>query len=493
MTQRNHWPSRWIFILAAIGSAAGLGNIWRFPFLAFEHGGAAFILVLILANIVVGIPLLIAEIGLGQMTQRAAPDAFGTIQKRYRYLGWLAIVISMLVVFYFMVVMGWSIDYLASAFTIAWGTDTTGYFFENILQLSDGPGDTGGISWSVLSGLLLAWTLVYFSIWKGIRSVSAVIKWTATMPFVILAILLVRALTLDGALDGVRAFFIPNWDSLADPQLWIAAFSQVFFSLSLAFGIMIAYGSFNRENTEITKSAIWIASGNFLVSIMSGLVVFGTLGWMAREAGTTIMDVAAGGPSLIFIVYPQAISLLPALNALIAVIFFIMIASLAIDSAFSLLEAFSAAIRDRYPNISLEKIALVLSIVGFIGGLPFATGAGLYYLDILDHFIVNYAIVTVGILEAIVIGWLWRGNQLREYINQHSTLQLGSIWSFAIKIIIPVFLTYLLIINLIAEFKESYEGYPTWALIYIGVVPILLAPLVAFLLEKFTGRTRQNR
>jgi neurotransmitter:Na+ symporter, NSS family len=490
MAERQHWPSKWIFILAAIGSAAGLGNIWRFPFLAFEHGGAAFILVLVGANIIIGIPLLIMEVGLGQMMQRAAPDAFKNIRRGFRYVGWLAIIFGMMVLFYYMAVMGWAVDYLASAFTLAWEDDTSTFFFRDILSLSDGPGEVGGISWPVLSGLLLAWSLVYFSVWKGIKSVSSVVKWTATLPFAILAVLIVRALTLEGAEDGLRLFFVPDWTKLADPQLWIAAFSQVFFSLSLAFGIMIAYGSFNPERTEITKSAIYITLGNFLVSLMSGLVVFGTLGYMAMQESVAVTEVVVGGPSLVFVVFPKAISLLPALNSLVAILFFGMLLTLAIDSAFSLLEAFSAAFRDRYTRVSTKKIAFIITLVGIIGGLAFTTHAGIYYLDIVDHFVVNYGLVIVGILEAVIVGWLWKGDKLKRFVNERSSIKIGASWSFALKVIIPVFLTVLLAINIYNEFNTPYEGYPTWALIYIGLVPILLAPIAAVLLDKLaSGRS----
>ena len=169
MLQRQHWPSRWVFILAAIGSAAGLGNLWRFPFLAYEHGGAAFILVLVLANIVIGIPLLILEIGLGQMMQRAAPDAMGKIRKGFRYLGWLAITLGMMVLFYYMAVMSWSVNYFASAFTLAWGDDTVNFFLGDILNLSGGVNDIGGISWPVLRTSVCMGVGIFFRMERGAK------------------------------------------------------------------------------------------------------------------------------------------------------------------------------------------------------------------------------------------------------------------------------------------------------------------------------------
>jgi len=479
-----YWPSQWIFILAAVGSAAGLGNIWRFPFLAFEHGGAAFVLAIIVANIIVGIPLLALEVGLGQMMQKGAADAFGAVKSGLRFLGWSAILMGFMVLAYYMAVVGWGVNYFASAFTLSWGAAPGDFFFGTILQLSPSVSEIGGFSWPVVAGFLLAWALVYFSVWKGVASLSKVIVWTATLPFIILAILIVRAVTLPGSGEGIELLFIPHWPALLSSELWLAAFSQVFFSLSLAFGIMIAYGSLKRKESELLKGVVWVAIGNFLVSIMSAIVVFGTLGYMALQNGVGVSEVVKGGPSLIFVVLPEAINLLPALNEVIAVLFFGAILALAIDSAFSLLESVSVGIRDRFPNVSTKKIAFVISIFGILAGLIYTTKAGLYFLDIADHFIVNYGLVIIAIFEAIVIGYIWKGDKLKLFINEHSEIKFGKWWGFSIKFAIPVLLTIFLISNLIREFKAPYEGYPIEALIYIGVVPLLLIPFVGLILDK---------
>lgn len=486
MSEIKHWPSNWIFILAAIGSAAGLGNLWRFPFLAYDNGGAAVVVAMIIANLLIGIPLLALETGLGQMMQKGAADAFGAVKKSFRYVGWMAIVMGFMVLSYYMAVVGWGINYLGSAFTLAWGPDTEGFFLNDVLHLSPDIATVGGFSWPVLTGFLLAWIIVYFIVWKGVASISKVVVWTATLPFFILAILLVRAVTLPGAGAGLELFFIPDWSALASPQLWLAAFSQVFFSLSLAFGIMVAYGSLKKRDSEMLSGVAWITVGNFIVSILSGVVVFGTLGYMAAQQGVPVTEVVAGGPALVFIVIPQAINLLPALNALIAVLFFGAVLLLAIDSAFSLLEAVSTTIRDRFPKASVKKVSLVVSLFGVAAGLIFTTKAGLYYLDIIDHFIVNYGLVIVGILEALVVAYFWKGAKLKEFIHEHSSWKIGAWWDFSIKFFIPIFLTIFLVWNIVNELKAPYEGYPAAFLIWVGAVPIILAPFVGALLDKLT-------
>jgi neurotransmitter:Na+ symporter, NSS family len=491
MVERIHWPNKWVFILAAVGSAAGLGNIWRFPFLAYEHGGAAFIVALIIANIVIGIPLLILEISLGQMKQKGAPDAFGAVKRGFRYVGWFGLVMMFIVMAYYMSVMAWSVDYLGSAFNLSWGADTASYFFGDVLNLSDGPGMFGGFSSLAVIGFIISWILIYFSVWKGVKSVSKVVVWTATLPFVILLVLLIRAVTLPGAGNGLSVYLVPVWSSLLDPQLWLAAFSQVFFSLSIAFGMMVAYGSYNKPGTEITKSAIMIAVGNFLVSFMAGFAVFGTLGFMANQQGVPVTEVVAGGPALVFVVLPQALAMIPVFTKLFAVLFFATIVMLAIDSAFSILEGIAVAWRDRFPEYSSKKLTLWLAGVVFILGIPFISGAGLYYLDIVDHFVVNYGLVIMGLTEALIVGWLWKGNELLNFINERSRFKLGTGWKFSIKVLTPVFLITLLVINIINEFKEPYEGYPVWALVFIGALPIILAPLISWILDRATTRRKQ--
>lgn len=479
----SRWPSKTIFILAAIGSAAGLGNLWRFPHLAYDNGGAAFIIALIIANLIVGIPLLIGELGLGQKTRKAAPEAFASIKKHFAFIGWFGVGIMALIIAYYMAVMSWSLNYLVSAFSLGWGTDTGAYFFENVLQLSGGPGEVGGIVVPVLIGFIVSWVLVYLSVWKGVESVSSVVKWTATLPFAILAILVIRALSLDGAGAGLAAYLIPEWSALLSTKLWLAAFSQVFFSLSIALGVMVAYASFNKENTEIVTSALWIAGGNFLVSFLAGLAVFGTLGYMATQQGVAVSEVATAGPGLLFVTIPQAISLMP-FAEVFGVLLFATVALLAIDSAFSLFEGVATASKNKYKELTHHKVTAWTAAVLVLAGLPFATGAGLYYLDILDHFVVSYGIVLVGILEALVLGWTAPGRAVKEYINENADWKLGWCWDAAIKFIIPVFLGILLIVNLVAELKTPYEGYPLWALIWIGIVPVVAVAIAALVMSR---------
>lgn len=481
---RIHWPNQWIFILAAIGSAAGLGNLWRFPFLAYENGGGAFVVAFIIATVLIGIPLLVLEIGLGQKSQQGAPGALASIKPSWRLLGWTAVLMGFMVLTYYMVIVSYSLNYVRAAFTLDWLPSAETYFFSEVLQITDSPLTMGGLAIPVVIGLLIAWVLVYFSSWKGVRSISKVVTWTATLPFVILAILAVRAVTLDGAATGLELFFVPDWTALLSSELWLAAFSQVFFTLTIAFGVMFAYGSLKEPQSEITKSVVLITIGNFLVSLLAGIVVFGTLGYMALQQEVAVADVVAAGPGLVFVVFPEAINLLPAFSAGIGVLFFATLLFLAVDSAFSLLEAVSVAIRDHLPTVRVEQIALGISIIGFFIGLLYATRAGLYYLDITDHFIVSYGLVIVGLLQAFLVGWSSQGIELINYIENRSQLSIKGLWLFSMRFLTPLFLIILLALNLRTELAANYEGYPLESLLVFGVLPLLMAPIFGFVMQK---------
>ena len=483
--ERERWSSKFIFISAAIGSAVGLGNVWRFPYLAGKYGGGAFLIPYVIMLFVLGIPLLIMEFAIGQQMQVGAIGSFRKIKHRLSGIGLGAVLCGFVVVSYYTVVMAWSLLYFLYSFTLKWGANTKEFFFTNVLHLSKGVGEMGYISTEIIFALVVVWVLIYFSVWKGLKSVAKVILVTMPLPVILLIILLIRGITLPGALSGIIFYLKPDFAVLLDGEVWSAAMSQIFFTLSLAFGIMIAYASYQHQTSDITKSALIISLTNSGISIVAGVAVFSTLGYMATKSGTPISDLAASGPSLAFIVFPKALSLIP-LAPLFAVFFFIMLITLAIDSAFSLVEAASTVIHDKYPHIRKEDVSLYVCIFGFISGIIFTTFAGLYYLDITDHFITNYGLVVVGLLEAIAIGWLYGADKLRGYINEVSDIKIGRWWNFLIKYVIPVCLVILFVTTLYRDIRTPYEGYSQWAIFAFGWLMLLGVFVISFLFTHFS-------
>ncbi|QTA37452.1 sodium-dependent transporter [Thermosipho ferrireducens] len=482
---REKWGSRWAFILAAVGSAAGLGNAWRFPYMAYSNGGGAFYVPYFIALFLAGIPLLMAEFAIGQGLQSSAPKSMGKIKKGAEIIGWWAVITGALITFYYNVIMAYIFNYLYYSFGVSWKDDPNNFFFGKFLQVSSGPGELGGLRWPIVIGLAVTWLWIYFILRKGTSSVGKTVMWTVPLPVILLIILGIRGITLEGAAEGLNFLFQPNFEKLVEPRVWANAFGQIFFTLSLAFGIMIAYGSYNKKNEDVANNAIITALGNSATSYLAGIAVFSVLGYMATQLSVPVNEVVKGGIGLAFVVYPKAISLFPGgviVQSIIGLSFFVMLLTLGIDSAFSLVEAVEAAAEDKF-KINKKAFLIGFSIFGFAAGLLYSTQGGLYWLDIIDHFLGTYALLIVGILEAIVIGWIFGAEELRKYINQVSEVKIGKWFNFSIKYLIPVVLLIVLVLTFSDELKEPYGGYPSWAL-WTGFFVLIATPILAIIFAK---------
>jgi neurotransmitter:Na+ symporter, NSS family len=476
---RQRWSSRTVFLIAAIGSAVGLGNVWRFPYLAGKYGGGAFLVPYLIALIVVGVPLLMLELAVGQKMQQGAIGSFRKLHPAFGSLGLYATISTFVIVSYYAVVMSWCLIYFLASFGVKWSGDAKGYFFQEVLQVSEGVNQIGGINGVILASLLISWISIYFCVWKGTKSVGQIVLYTVPLPIVLLGALLIRAVTLPGFLDGWKIYLNPVWSALLDFQVWGAAFSQTFYALSLGCGIMIAYASYKESENDIAKDTWIIALVNTGISLLAGFVVFGILGYMAWKTGTPLTDLAASGPGLAFVVFPEALSLMP-MPWLFSILFFIMLLSLAIDSAFSLVEGVNAVILDLNARWKLTQISFWVCLAGFGAGTIFTTRAGLYFLDIVDRFATNYNLMLVGVLQAILVGWVYGAEKVRRYIDTVSDWRVGKWWNVAVKHLIPAALVSLIAAQFSHDLRTPYEGYPTWAL-GIGWA-IAFVPFVLFLI-----------
>lgn len=476
---RQRWASRSIFVMAAVGSAVGLGNVWRFPYLAGKYGGGAFLVPYLIALFLVGVPLLLLEIALGQKMQQGAIGSYRKLHPGFGGLGVFTSISAFVVVAYYAVVMAWSLIYALNSFAVPWSGNAEGYFFKEVLQLTDGVGDLGGINGSILLALVIVWMAIYFCVWQGTKSVEKVVVYSVPIPVVLLGILLLRAMTLPGFLEGWQLYLNPVWGALLDSQVWSAAFAQIFYSFSLAFGTMIAYGSYKHDREDVARSG-WVTAGiDVGISLFAGFVVFAVLGYMAWQTQTPLEELAASGPGLAFVVFPEALSLMP-FPWLFSALFFVTLLSLGIDSAFSLVETVNAVILDRLGHQRIARVALGVCLAGCLAGVIFTTRAGLYFLDIADHFVTSYNSLLAGTLQALLVGWVYGAEKLRRYINEVSDWQIGQWWNFAVKYVSPFVLVMLVATQLSIDLGTPYEGYPAWALnIGWGIV---LVPLLLFLI-----------
>lgn len=489
--QRERWHSRTAFIMAAVGSAVGLGNVWRFPYVAYESGGGAFLIPYFIALFTAGIPMLILEMGLGQRMQRGIPATFGKVRRGLEWFGWWGAGLSAAIVIYYSTILAWSWVYLWHSLKVSWAGDAEGFFFDHVLQRSPMPGAEGAGAgapiWYLALGMLLTWIAIYLILRKGVRRVGKVVMITVPLPVVLLAVLLVRGLTLPGAVDGLRYYLTPDFAMLGDPKIWLKAYGQIFFSLSLASGIMIGYGSYLGRKAEVTNSAIITGLANCGTSFFAGFAVFSMLGYLARIQGVPVDQVTQSGFGLAFVAYPTAIAQLPALSALFGVIFFLTLLALGIDSAFALQEAFTTGLTDKW-GLSPGKVTLGFVLVAFPLSLVFTTRGGYWWLDIVDYWVNNFGLVIAGLGHCLVFGYLYDIREFRHYLNGISEVRLGNWWVWMLRYVTPVVLIVMLALNLQNEFRETYGGFARWATNLGGWGTLLLCAVVGFFLWRRPGR-----
>ena len=489
---REQWKNQFGFLVAAVGSAIGLGNIWRFSYLAYEHGGGAFLVPYIVALLTAGIPLLILEYGIGHERVGSAPLAYAKISPRWEWLGWWAVTFVMFgIQLYYSAIIAWCLNYVLLAFDMGWGADPNAYFFGEFLRLSGSPGDTGEVRTPILYGLAIVWLLAWGVVWRGVRRGIEVAN-KVLMPLLLaLTLFLVGwSVFLDGAAEGLRVYVTPDFSRLADPGVWIDAYSQIFFTLSLGFGIMIAYASYLPARANITRNAVLTALINSGYSLLAGVAVFAVLGFMAASTGRPLPEVVTESIGLAFVAYPQAISLMPG-GHLFGVVFFLCLFVAGMSSAVSIIEAFVSAVVDKF-GVSRQPVVTLVCVLGFLGSMIFTTRGGLFWIDIVDHFITHYGLVLVGILEAVVVGWLFGTERLRRHINRISSLQLGRGWDFLIRYFVPLVLAVIFAGDLYAELKTPYGGYTWTSLILIGRDWLLITLAIGFVLACSPWRTRDH-
>ena len=495
---REKWSSRSAFIFAAIGSAVGLGNAWRFPGLAAKYGGGAFLFVYLFAMLVVGIPLLMMEISVARHTRRGAPGSMCALNKKAEGIGWLAVSNGIGISVYYAAVFAWVILMFLISFKfagMAGDGDAAGNLWAETIKTTWKPEGFTTISVPMLVCLLIAWILCYLCIRNGTTTVGKVVKFTVTLPVICLIIMAIRGISMPEAAVGLRKFFVPDWGALKDSNLWIDAIGQVFYSLSTSMAIMFAYGSFLDEDSNIAVDTIIIAFSDMLVSVLAGVVMFTTM------AGVGMLDnISASGIATAFIIYPQAIVNLSdkgAVNMIFAFVFYFCLITLAIDSLFSIIEGVSTAISDKF-GLKKKKTTLIICIIEGIVSLIYITGAGVAVLDIVDYFINSYTLLITGICEMLVAGWFFKTSKILRQINRNTERFKMPGWWFlpSIKFISPAVLCGLFIWNLVSLIRAggvygASDGYTLKSNIIFGwavIALILLSGLIIKIIVKIKSR-----
>ncbi|XP_047432682.1 sodium- and chloride-dependent GABA transporter 2-like isoform X2 [Mugil cephalus] len=501
---RGQWASKAEFLLAVAGQIIGLGNVWRFPYLCYKNGGGVFFVPYLLFLVLCGIPLFLLETSLGQYTSLGGVSAWRTICPLFGGLGYASQVMILHGCVYYIVILAWALFYLSYSFQAelpwshcnnTWNTDACVLFHHHnqttnasslpenatspvmefwereVLRLSDTLDELGPINWKLALCLAVVWLVCYFCVWKGVKSTGKVVYLTATFPYVMLFVLLVRGATLPGAVQGIVYYLKPNHTRLADPQVWMDAGTQIFFSYGICLGSLTALGSYNKYNNDCYKDSFMLCLLNSATSFLAGFAIFSVLGFMAEEQGVDISTVAESGPGLAFIAYPRAVSMMP-LPQLWSVCFFLMIIMLGLDTQFVSLEALMTSVADLYPQVirrghRRELLLLLVCIVCFLVGLVMVTPGGLYVFQIYDHFSCSGAsLLLLSIFQSLAIGWVYGAKRFSANIQDMTGYSPLPVFQLCWKYLTPAVCTATFIFSLVCWSPLSLvKGLvaPVWA------------------------------
>ncbi|XP_046454679.1 sodium-dependent nutrient amino acid transporter 1-like isoform X4 [Daphnia pulex] len=489
--QRDTWGNPVEFLMSCISLSVGLGNIWRFPFTAYENGGGAFLIPYLVVLLLIGKPLYFLEMILGQFSSYGSVKVWAVVPlaKGVGYGGALA---TWFVVTYYCCLMALTVFYFFSSFqsvlpwTVcdpAWATSTcynssaasnltgignlTGrtssaeeFFNYNVLQKIVNIDDGVGIpEWRLTLCLLFSWIIIALILMKGVASSGKAAYFTAIFPYVVLLTLLVRGVTLDGAVDGILFFITPQWDKILTPQVWYAAVTQCFFSLSVGFGPIIMNASYNGFRHRIYRDATIVSFMDTFTSLLAGVTIFSILGNLAHESGKSIETVVQGGTGLAFISYPEAISKFDVVPQLFAVLFFLMLFTLGVGSAVSLCGCIITIICDAFPNWKRWMVTLVICSAGFLLGLVYVTPGGQHVLDVVDFFGGGFIIFVIAVVEVTAICWIYGLKNFLRDTEFMLGIRLGIYWKFTWGFFIPLSLMGIFIYSL-ANFRTFVtDGY----------------------------------
>ncbi len=445
---RSQWGSRLGFIMAAMGSAVGLGNIWRYPYMVYENDGAVFLVPYFIALFVIGIPVMMLEFGLGHHMRQAFPGSLRKIGSRFSWIGWWSVSFVMFgIVVYYAVVIAWCLSYFFLSFGRGWGDDPGTYFEKTFLHLTDAPYTEadgfimGPFIWWAFLALVaiwaINWVICFFEIRRGLERATKIF-----MPLlvVLMLVLVVWTWGFAGSEKGREFYLSPKWNLLLKPKVWIDAFTQIFFTLSLGFGIMVAYASYLPKKANIPASAFLTCVGNCAFSFLAGFAVFNTLGFMAVQGGQEIKDVIQKGSGISFIVYPEALNLLSAPTAqILGGIFFLVLVVAGLTSSVSIVEAFSSSITDHF-KVRRGTIVSILCAAALVLGIFFCFGSGGHWLDIVDSFLNRYGLLLVVILETLIVGWYFTPRKLRAHLDDTHDMRLVGWVRIAMKVMITLLL-----------------------------------------------------
>uniref|UniRef100_A0A1Q3FY76 Transporter n=1 Tax=Culex tarsalis TaxID=7177 RepID=A0A1Q3FY76_CULTA len=527
---RDQWGKGIEFLMSCIAMSVGLGNVWRFPFIALENGGGAFVIPYIIVLLLVGKPVYYMEMIIGQFSSRGSVKVYDCVPA-LRGVGFGELYMICVLITYYSSLMALIGRYMWDSFKnpLPWahcqpewgtgcvpatarlykanGTDDNRmssselYFKRVVLKELDNIDDGIGLpDWQLTLFLCLSWSIVLLVLIKGVKSAGKASYFLALFPYVVITILLVRACTLPGAINGIVYFLKPQWDKILDPKVWYAAVTQCFFSLSICFGNIIMYSSYNKFRHNVHRDATIVTTIDTFTSLLAGCTIFGILGHLAYVVGSDdVGSVVKPGAGLAFISYPEAIAKFDVVPQAFSVLFFLMLFVLGIGSNVAMTSCVMTVIRDQFPKVKNWQAATVIAICGVALGCIYVTPGGQYILTLVDHFGASFIALVLAIAELIAIGWIYGVDRLCKDVEFMLGHRPNLYWRLCWRWVTPLLMTAILIYNLLTLQPLTYQGYvyPTiaydlgWCIAALGLLQLPIWGIYA--ITKQEGKTLSEK
>ena len=439
MANQNQWNSRIAFLLSMIGAAVGLGNIWRYSYVVYSNGGGTFFIPYLIAILIMGIPFLILEYGIGFRHKDSFSNILKGINPKLEYMSWALVLIVYFVLIYYLVIVSWDLVYLCSSINFDWGVDSALYFVRNVGGSSN-LSNMGSFIIPTTVSMLIVWIFVWYISHKDLNEgIGKASKILIPLLFGIMAVIIVFALRLPGAGIGISALLNPDWQMLLNVNIWLAAFSQIIFSLSMGESISLTYASYLPEGSKLTDNVLIVVFANCAFEVCTAFGIFSILGYMSYISGTPIVELVSEGTGLVFVVFPMIFNIMGPIGHIIAPLLFIAILFAGITSAVAVFEPMiNSTVRKL--NWSRKKTVTVLSIVGCILSLLFTTGISSYLVSIVDSFITEFCILLLIAVQSIIFTWFYDIEGVIPVLNKNDRVKVGKTWVFVLKYILPIFL-----------------------------------------------------
>ena len=439
--EQNEWSSNISFILAMIGSAVGLGNIWRYPYVLYSNGGGAFYIPYIIAILVLAIPFLILEYGVGYNFSSSFAKGLTNINPKFQYFGWFLPFVIFIMTIYYSTIIGWDGIYFILSFFKGWGANPNAFLANNVLHVSNNLSGITTFVPIVAISMIICWIIIWSISHKKVESgLSNISKIVVPLLFGIMIIIVGFSLTLPGANIGLNELFNPDWSLLGNFSMWMGAFGQIFFSLSLGIGAAFTYASYTKDDIDLVSSTLYVIAGNCIFENFAALGVFSILGYMSLQSGTPVSQIVTQGTGLIFVVYPTVFNILGDAALILGPLFFFIVYISGITSMLSSFEVFSSSIHNKF-NLTRKETVTFLCIIGSVISMVFATAPGELLVTVTDEFVNNISLIISVLIESLIFAWVFNSKKLIDFFNSKSKfLKIGKWWVLTVRFIIPIIL-----------------------------------------------------